>query len=164
MSSGRRSANIDSGMVQTITSLTNVDVVKLHGDFTLAHIEDLALLDKLDLDTMFGTANATFLKRQKLWALVQFIKAGGVPTASTTMAELHAAVSPSHHGTSSTSISAPRAPSPAPAPIRLSSSDFPKFLGDINDQEKYKTKAEAQIGQTTFKFLLSRNATTSDEK
>jgi hypothetical protein len=80
------------------------------------------------------------------------------------MAEFHAAVSPTHHGTSSTSISAPRAPSPAPAPIRLSSSDSLKFSGDINDQEKYKTKAEAQIGQTTFKFLLSRDATTADEK
>ena len=164
MSSGRRSANIDSGVVQTITGLTDPDVEKLRDDFTLTHIDDLALLDKSDVDTMFGTDNATFLRRRKLWALIQFVKAGGTPTASTIMAELHAAVSSPSLGTSITSASASRTQSSAPAPIRLSSSDFPKFSGDINDQEKYKTKAEAQIGQTAFKFLLSRDATTAEER
>jgi hypothetical protein len=165
MSSGRRSGAIDSGLVGTITGLSDADITKLRDEYALANIEDLALLDKADLDTMFGTDASTFLKRQKLWAMVQYIKTGGTVTASTTMAEMHAAVTPRQsRPTSSNTAPASRAASPAPAPIRLSSSDFPKFTGDIGDQDKYRTKAEAQIGQTAFKFLLAHDATTKDEK
>eukprot|EP00957_Ditylum_brightwellii_P102148 7786894-Ditylum_brightwellii.AAC.1 len=38
------------------------------------------------------------------------------------------------------------------APIQLSPVNFPSFTGEIEEQEGYKTKAEAQTRQTAFKF------------
>eukprot|EP00957_Ditylum_brightwellii_P058169 4411359-Ditylum_brightwellii.AAC.1 len=52
----------------------------------------------------------------------------------------------------------------ATALIRLLPADFPSFNGDIEEQESYKTKAEAQFGQTVFKFLLTQDAAIHDEK
>eukprot|EP00957_Ditylum_brightwellii_P034826 2639172-Ditylum_brightwellii.AAC.1 len=42
----------------------------------------------------------------------------------------------------------------ATALIRLSLAVFPSFTGEIQEQESYKTKAEAQFEQAVFKFLL----------
>eukprot|EP00957_Ditylum_brightwellii_P107300 8187370-Ditylum_brightwellii.AAC.1 len=50
------------------------------------------------------------------------------------------------------------------APIRLSPADFPFFTGEIEEQESYKAKDEAQIGQTAFKFLLTQDAANQEEK
>ena len=50
------------------------------------------------------------------------------------------------------------------APIKLSPSDIPEFSGEIEDQETYRTKIEAMVGQTTFKFLLSRPPTNEVER
>eukprot|EP00957_Ditylum_brightwellii_P139005 10595039-Ditylum_brightwellii.AAC.1 len=50
------------------------------------------------------------------------------------------------------------------APIQLSPADFPSFTGEIEEQESYKTKGEAQIRQTAFKFLLTRDAANQEEK
>ncbi len=49
------------------------------------------------------------------------------------------------------------------APIKLSTSDIPSFSGDIQDQDTYKTRIEAIVGQTTFKHLLSRGPNSVDE-
>eukprot|EP00957_Ditylum_brightwellii_P145696 11094005-Ditylum_brightwellii.AAC.1 len=57
--------------------------------------------------------------------------------------------------TTSSKASASTKPSPA---------DFLTFSGEIEDQDNYKTKVEAQIGQTVFKFLLSQDAVNQDEK
>ena len=167
MSRSTRSSKIDAGTVKTILGLTDAEIAKLRDDYTLTEVEHLALLDKVDVDEIFGNDPVTFMKRRKLWALVQFLRAGGTLTPSTSVAEMHELVAnPTPRRLPSTSTPASRAssPAPAPAPIRLSSADFPTFSGDIDDQEKYITKAEAKIGQTAFRFLLSRDATTDDEK
>eukprot|EP00957_Ditylum_brightwellii_P090081 6860318-Ditylum_brightwellii.AAC.1 len=49
-------------------------------------------------------------------------------------------------------------------PIKLSPADFPSFAGEIEEQESYKTKAEAQIRQTAFKFLLTWYRMNQDER
>eukprot|EP00957_Ditylum_brightwellii_P061986 4704053-Ditylum_brightwellii.AAC.1 len=54
-------------------------------------------------------------------------------------------------------------PPPAP-PTKLSLSDFPSFSGEIEDQEKYETKMEAQIRQTSFKFLLTQDPVELEEE
>ena len=164
MSGSTRSSAIDSGVVKTLAGLSDDDTLKFRDTYSLARVDDLALLDKADLDAILGNDATTFLKRRKMWALVQYLKTGAVLTASTTLTDLHAAVSPGPRPLQPSAVPALRAPSPMPAPIRLSSSDFPKFSGDINNQDMYRTKAEAQIGQTTFKFLLARDANIAEEK
>eukprot|EP00957_Ditylum_brightwellii_P184581 14057965-Ditylum_brightwellii.AAC.1 len=52
----------------------------------------------------------------------------------------------------------------ATAPIQLSPVDFPSFNAEIEEQESYKTNAEAQIRQTVFKFLLTQDAANQEEK
>eukprot|EP00957_Ditylum_brightwellii_P097171 7400508-Ditylum_brightwellii.AAC.1 len=56
------------------------------------------------------------------------------------------------------------AASSSTASIKLSPSNFPNFSGKIANQESFMTKAEAQIGQTSFKFLLTRDAVTQEER
>eukprot|EP00957_Ditylum_brightwellii_P145750 11098625-Ditylum_brightwellii.AAC.1 len=48
--------------------------------------------------------------------------------------------------------------------IKLSPANFPAFSGEISEHEHYKTKVEAQIRQTSFKFLLARDACNQKEK
>ena len=63
MSSGRRSTAIDSGVVKTLTGLTDDNITQLRDTYTLTTIDELALLDKADLDTMFGNDASTFLRQ-----------------------------------------------------------------------------------------------------
>eukprot|EP00957_Ditylum_brightwellii_P151881 11566093-Ditylum_brightwellii.AAC.1 len=86
-----------------------------------------------------------------------FLRKGGTLSSSTTMSE----VMQWNGGTQSTPGTTTVKQH---APIRLSPADFPSFTGEIDEQESYKMKAEAQIGQTAFKFLLTRDATNQEEK
>ena len=71
---------------------------------------------------------------------------------------------PTSNSTTASSQPSSASSSSSSAPIKLNTSDFPKFSGDVSEQETYKELAESAIGQTTFKFLLTRDAITSEEK
>lgn len=90
---------------------------------------------------------------------------GGSITVTSTMRDVTQAIA--NKGSGSLSTPAPTTVTAnatlTSAPIKLSPNDFPKFSGELDDQEMFKSKAEAQIGQTAFKFLLTRDAVSPDE-
>eukprot|EP00557_Chaetoceros_sp_GSL56_P014026 CAMPEP_0176478512 /NCGR_PEP_ID=MMETSP0200_2-20121128/1227_1 /TAXON_ID=947934 /ORGANISM="Chaetoceros sp., Strain GSL56" /LENGTH=1865 /DNA_ID=CAMNT_0017874457 /DNA_START=317 /DNA_END=5915 /DNA_ORIENTATION=+ len=167
MAGGRatRSDKIDSGTVQALVGLSDDEITTLRDTYSIQNVEDLALLDKEDIDSILGADTATFMKRRKLTAVSKFIQMGGLITPTTSMKDVTS-------GIATRGSASPSAPAPAPvptsttlnsAPIKLSPNDFPKFTGELDEQEMFKSKAEAQIGQTAFKFLLTRDAVTPDE-
>eukprot|EP00957_Ditylum_brightwellii_P160660 12230792-Ditylum_brightwellii.AAC.1 len=97
--------------------------------------------------------------RRKLTMVADFIWKGGSLTGSTTIQTIMAWSSGSRH-----SLSSLAGKNKATAPIKLSPANFPTFTGEISEQEHYKTKAEVQIRQTAFKFLLTYDAHNQEEK
>ena len=91
-----RGQTIDTDQAKAICNLDDGDISTLRCTYAIdiESVDDLALLDKADIDTILGTDTATFVKRRRLWALVQFVKAGGVLTDTTTLSDLHALVIP----------------------------------------------------------------------
>eukprot|EP00957_Ditylum_brightwellii_P046030 3492147-Ditylum_brightwellii.AAC.1 len=68
------------------------------------------------------------------------------------------------HSRGDTATTTLSATSKTAAPIKLSPADFQTFSGEIKDQDNHRMKAEAQIGQIAFKFLLSQDAANQDKK
>ena len=101
-----RSAAIDSGVVKSLCGLTDDQITTLRDTYSITHVTDLVLLDKDDVDAILGTSTNTFMKRRKLTAVTQYVKYGGVLTASTTLAEMTRAISLVSTGTASSSTSA----------------------------------------------------------
>ena len=149
--------------LKDLIGLSYDQIGEMERDFGLKSIQDLKLLDKDSIEEIFGSEKGTFLIRRKMNAVVKFMIQGGNLTASTTMNN----VMKTNPASSSTTVeSQPNSASSfsSSAPIKLNTSDFPKFSGDVGEQETYKELAESAIGQTTFKFLLTRDAKTSQEK
>jgi len=167
MAGGRltRSDKIDSGTVKALVDLSDDEIATLRDTYSITYVEDLALLDKEDIDSILGADTVTFMKRRRLTAVSKFIQMGGSITATTTMRDVTSGIANRGSGSQSlpTPIPAPTTTTLTSAPIKLSPTDFPKFTGELDDQEMFKSKAEAQIGQTAFKFLLTRDAVTPDE-
>lgn len=167
MAGGRatRSDMLDSGTIQTLVGLSDEEINTLKNTYSIQHVEDLALLDKDDIDSILGTDTTTFMKRRRLNAVSTFIRMGGTVTATATTRDVTNGIAT--RGSGSTSVPAPAtvptSTTLTSAPIKLSPTDFPKFTGELDDQEMFKSKAEAQIGKTAFKFLLTRDAVTPDE-
>ena len=131
-SSTTRPSAIDSGAIKTLCDLTDVQIASLRDTYKIAHVSDLALLDKDDIDSILGNDASTFMKRRGLTAIAQYVKYGGTVTASTSMLDVSTSLTQISTGitqlaSTSTSTRAV-ATSPAHAPIRLSSTDFPAFL------------------------------------
>eukprot|EP00957_Ditylum_brightwellii_P210198 15364664-Ditylum_brightwellii.AAC.1 len=151
----RLSNNMAGSGVQALTGLTDEQIGALQDDYQIVTLQDLAVLDKNDIDVILGSEKLTFLARRKSCSVATFIKKGGNLNSCTTMSGV--ILIDMRHGV------VPSLPPPPPstkstAPIWLSPADFLSFSGEIEDQENYRTKAEAQIGQTAFKFLLFRDA------
>ncbi len=99
----RSASKIDSGMIASLTSLDDSEIKKFKDDYGIDQIDDLALLDKADIDTILGTDNSTFLKRRKLFAIVQFVQRGGSILSTTTMTDVNAGIYAVARGSASTS-------------------------------------------------------------
>eukprot|EP00957_Ditylum_brightwellii_P049885 3781775-Ditylum_brightwellii.AAC.1 len=89
---------------------------------------------------------------------MEFLRKGGNLNSSITMNN----ITLWSRGNTGVTTTAPT--TKATTPIRLLPADFPIFSGEIEDQETYKTKAGAQIGQMAFKFLLTRDPISPEEK
>ena len=160
MSRATRSTNIVSGgPIATLTALTDEQITTLTDTYGIRTTTNLLLLEPDDITEIIGNEPNTFLTRKKLLVLIRFLRSGGHVTAATTMDEVSEVLRVVPRPTSGT----PTATSMS-APIRLSPSDIPQFSGEIEDQESYQTKIEAMVGQTTFKFLLSRAPTNEVER
>eukprot|EP00957_Ditylum_brightwellii_P041673 3156131-Ditylum_brightwellii.AAC.1 len=81
--------------------------------------------------------------RRKLSMVATFLRKGGILSSTTTMNEVMQWNGGTQSAPGTTTVK-------QHAPIQLSPADFPSFTGEIDEQESYKTKAEAQIGQTAF--------------
>ena len=114
--------------------------------YGIKSIEDLILMEPADISDIFGNDAGTFLTRKKLSVLIRFLRNGGNLTAATTMNEVSEVLRVAPTSTTASSITSH---SSASAPIKLSPSDIPEFSGEIEDQETYRTKIEAMVGQTT---------------
>eukprot|EP00957_Ditylum_brightwellii_P202388 15329937-Ditylum_brightwellii.AAC.1 len=80
--------------------------------------------------------------------VASFLRKGGTLSSSTMMNTVMLCAGASQ---STLSTTAPK----SIASIILLPANFPSLNGDIEEQESYKTKAKAQIGQTAFKFLVT---------
>eukprot|EP00957_Ditylum_brightwellii_P005121 388967-Ditylum_brightwellii.AAC.1 len=158
MSTATRSIRLITGSkVNGLVGLDSAHIRKLEDDYSITSLQDLALLDKQDVDTILGTDANTFLVRRKLFMVADFLRKGIQVSISTTMNGVVTLGSNSMSpGASSSAKSS--------TPIKLSPADFPSFSGKIENQKTYKTKAEAQIGQTAFKFLLTQDAVGQEDE
>eukprot|EP00957_Ditylum_brightwellii_P181847 13853257-Ditylum_brightwellii.AAC.2 len=137
MSGATRSMRTITGSsIKDLVGLDATQLTKLANDYNITTLQDLALLNKAVEYIIFGNGSSTFLVRRKLFMLAEFLKKGGNMTSATTIND----------------IVTWREILPAPV------------CGVIEDQENFKTKAEVQIGQTAFKFLLSRDVVNTEDK
>lgn len=92
---------------------------------------------------------------------VKYLRAGGLLTNTTTINDMmkSAFATPTTTATGNTSST-----STYSAPIKLSPTDFLEFSGEIQDQDRYRMQIESIVGQTAFKFLLSRAPQNQEEK
>lgn len=151
---------IENSPVRDLAGLDDAEITKMKDIFKLTNVQDMIHLNTSDFERMIGNGDEHFLKVKKLCTIAEYLKKGGTMNSTTTMTNimvylnLHQAANTTSSNSSTTSY----------APIRLSPSDFPKFTGDIEDQELYKAQAESVLGQTAFKFLLTRDAKSPQEK
>ena len=156
MSTNTRSQTLAGSNIQALANLNDEQLGSLRNEFGLSTVQDLALLETSDFDEILGNENSSFLQRMKLAKIAEFVREGGVLSSRTTINDILTFRQISN--------SAPTSQAIIPPPIKLSPKDFPKFTGKISDQSSYKTRVEALIGQTAFKFLLTKDAETPDEK
>jgi hypothetical protein len=159
----RSATLISRSYIPNLVGLTEEQVTRLRDTFQINAVQDIAILEPDDFNVVLGDDHATFMVRKKLAVIAKFLRGGGDITATTTMHEIVAASNqPTQaNGQEDGNIVRQFATS---APIKLSPNDIPEFSGDIEDQERYRTKIEAMVGQTTFKFLLSRDAANDTER
>ena len=147
------SSNIAAGgPVALLTGLMEVQITTLTTTYGIKTTDDLILMELAGISDIFGNDAGTFLVRKKLSMLIQFLRKSGNLTAATTKDEVSEVL---RAAPTSTTPSLITSHSSVSAPIQLSPSDIPEFLGEIEDQETYHTKIEAMVSQTTFKFLLT---------
>ena len=150
-----RSALISATRVQELSGLTNEKLDSLKTTYGIERLQGLVILDPGDFELLLGSEAETFLVRKRLGVIVSYLKAGNEIPATMLMIDINPSTS---------SSSAQSSHPPASSPIKLSHNDIPLFSGDIEDQECYRTKIEAMVGQTAFKFLLTRDPSNSAEK
>ena len=155
-----RSVIFNGSPAASLADLTS-DEVRSFTDLKIETLPDLMLLEPDDFDNILGNDSSTFIKRKRLAAIVKYLRSGD---ANTLMAEIiqgsygtNTTAAATGAGVSSTGQYVPT------APMKLSPCDIPSFSGDIMDQDTYKTKVEAIVGQTTLKHLLSRRPNSADE-
>ena len=156
MSTNTRSQTLAGSNIQALANLNDEQLGSSRNEFGLSTVQDLALLETSDFDEILGNENSSFLQRKKLAKIADFVREGGVLSSRTTINDILTFRRMSNSASTSQAI--------IPSPIKLSPKDFPKFTGKISDQSSYKTRVEALIGQTAFKFLLTKDAETPDEK
>ena len=149
--------------VATLVGLTD-DQIQRFVDLNVETYTDLMLLEAEDFLQILGNDDATFIKRKRLAAIVKYLRFGNTIDPNTLMSDI---ITGSYGTNTSAATGAGGNQAPhvsTSAPIKLSPSDIPNFTGEIEEQDSYKTKIEAIVGQTTFKHLLSRAPTTATER
>eukprot|EP00957_Ditylum_brightwellii_P001357 106547-Ditylum_brightwellii.AAC.1 len=122
--------------------MSNGQLDTLKDEYLITMPQDLALLDKADVNSILYIDKNTFVMRKKLNIVAGFIWRGCLLTVTTTIQTILAWLE-----SSKSSLNSSAGKPKVTALIKLSPSNFPTFLGEILDQEHYKTKAEAQIDQ-----------------
>lgn len=79
---------MDYGTIKGLTDLSDDEIKKLRDEYSLTNIDDIALLDKADIDEILGTEKNTLMKRRRLSAISRFLRMGGTITASTTIEDV----------------------------------------------------------------------------
>ena len=158
-----RSVIFNGSPAASLADLTSEEV-RSFTDLKIETLTDLMLLEPEDFDNILGNDASTFIKRKRLVAIVKYLRSGNTIDANTLMAEVIQGSYGTNTTAEGTGTNVTNTGQYVPtAPIKLSPSDIPSFSGDIQDQDTYKTKIEAIVGQTTFKHLLSRGPNSAEE-
>ena len=171
----RRSQALETSPVKNLVGLSDEQINTLKEAYKVTNLQELSMLDRDDINDILGTAAESFMQRKKLTAVATFLSKGGVLDSSTSMTDVMTMLSTSNSSgtitaamptgtTTTTGGGGGLRQNPNSSPIKLSASDFPKFSGDIGDQETYKERAQAMIGMSAFKFLLQRDPVGAEEE
>ena len=79
---------IDRIGLQKLIHLTDKQIAILRDDYLVQTVQDLACLDKNDIDLILGNEPSTFMIRRRLFKVTQYLKAGGVINANTKMDDI----------------------------------------------------------------------------
>ena len=150
MTAATRLQDISGSSIKTLVGLSDDQVKVFVDDYQVKTIQNLKLLDPVSVDMMLGNERASFLVCKRLVAVIKYLNDSGTIASSTTMGDVlkHRAPSPAPAANP-----APATKAVSAAPIKLNTTDFPKFTGEVDNQETCKELAESKIGQTAFKFL-----------
>jgi len=85
MSAATKGQMLDGSGVQNLVGMSDAQLAKLKDVYLITTLQDLALLDKADVDSILGTNTDTFLMRRKLMMVAEFIRKGGSLTSETTI-------------------------------------------------------------------------------
>eukprot|EP00957_Ditylum_brightwellii_P161029 12259748-Ditylum_brightwellii.AAC.1 len=72
----RSSRSITGSGVNSLVGLDAIQIKKLENNYSIASLQDLALLDKQDVDAILGTDASMFLVRRKLSVVADFLRKG----------------------------------------------------------------------------------------
>uniref|UniRef100_A0A7S4T6R9 Uncharacterized protein n=1 Tax=Ditylum brightwellii TaxID=49249 RepID=A0A7S4T6R9_9STRA len=85
MSAATKGQMLDGSGVQNLVGMSDAQLAKLKDVYLITTLQDLALLDKADVDSILGTNTDTFVMRRKLMMVAEFIRKGGSLTSETTI-------------------------------------------------------------------------------
>eukprot|EP00957_Ditylum_brightwellii_P012459 941636-Ditylum_brightwellii.AAC.1 len=85
MSITRSSRTVTANGVKDLVGLTMDKLKMLNDDYLVSLLQDLALLDKDDVDALLGNDMETFLVGRKLSMIAFFLRKGKIVSSSTTM-------------------------------------------------------------------------------
>eukprot|EP00957_Ditylum_brightwellii_P129713 9894932-Ditylum_brightwellii.AAC.1 len=132
MSVATRGQLLESSGMKDLVGMSDEQLAILKDEYLITTLQDLALLDKADVDLILGSNKTTFVMRRKLTMVADFIWRGGLLTTMSTIQTIMTWL-----GCGKSYLSSSAGETKATAPIKLSPSNFPAFSGEIAQQEDH---------------------------
>eukprot|EP00957_Ditylum_brightwellii_P063996 4854577-Ditylum_brightwellii.AAC.1 len=124
----RLARTITGSGVKELVGLSVEQLKTLNEDYLVTLLQNLAFLDKEDVDELLGNNMSTFLVGRKILMVASFLRKERTLSSTTTMSAVML-WSGASQSKSSTMVSK------STAPIRLLPTDFSSFNGDIEEQK-----------------------------
>eukprot|EP00957_Ditylum_brightwellii_P100398 7652499-Ditylum_brightwellii.AAC.2 len=127
MSVATRGQLLESSCVKDLVGMSNEQLATLKDEYIITTLQDIALLDKADVDSILGTDKNYICHEEEA-------------NYGSRLRSERRIINNNDHNSNNHDMKMK-----ATAPIKLSPYNFPTFSGEMADQEHYKTKADVQI-------------------
>eukprot|EP00957_Ditylum_brightwellii_P072192 5487882-Ditylum_brightwellii.AAC.1 len=84
----RSTRSIQGSVTKSLVGLSDNQVKKLEDEYGVTTLQELALLDKEDVNDLLGKEKPTFIVRRKLFRIANYLCIGGVLSSTTAMDDI----------------------------------------------------------------------------